>query len=77
MQKDVANKLVCAVQLAELRAEQNKLNQEKVDLENQLEAEQVCQTATLMGQTAPLQHPAADSRCCLQSGHLPCIRQPA
>ena len=77
MQKDVANKLVCAVQLAELRAEQNKLNQEKVDLENQLEAEQVCQTATLMGQTAPLQHPAADSLCCLQSGHLPCIRQPA
>ena len=51
MQKDGANKLVCAVQLTELRAEQNKLNQEKVDLENQLEAEQVCQTASLMGQT--------------------------
>ena len=30
-----------ALQLAELRAEQNKLNREKVDLENQLEAEQV------------------------------------
>ena len=28
------------LQLAELRLEQTKLNQEKVDLENQLEAEQ-------------------------------------
>ena len=35
---------VCCVQLAELRAEQNKLSREKVDLENQLEAEQVGST---------------------------------